>query len=89
MASQTTRRSRNLAPSASSTHESSAFQVEVLLTDMNYHTGEDHSLRYDEIQRIFNIGDFPPDDENLEVYQNIQNNKIHLVVARPALFPYN
>jgi hypothetical protein len=56
---------------------------------MTYHTREDHSLRYDEIYKIFNTGDFPPEDEDLEAYQNIQKRGIHLVVARPALFPYN
>jgi hypothetical protein len=33
--------------------------------------------------------DFPPEDENLEVYQNIQKSCIHLLVSRPMLFPYN
>jgi hypothetical protein len=55
--------------------EYSSRQVEVLVTDMTYHTGEDHSLRYDEIYKIFNTGDFPPEDEDLEAYQNIQKER--------------
>jgi hypothetical protein len=79
-----------LTPYAStSAPETSALQVEVLVTNMTYHTSEDHSLRYDEIYIIFNTIYFPPDDEDLEAYQNIQNNEIHLVVVRSGLFPCN
>jgi hypothetical protein len=49
----------------------------------------DHFPRYDEIYNIFNIGDFPPEDNNLEVYHNIKKSCIHLIVAHPMLFPYN
>jgi hypothetical protein len=69
--------------------ETSSLQVEVLVTDTTHHTGEDQSLIYDEIYRIFNTGDFSPEDKNLEIYQNIQKSDIHLVVARLTLFPYN
>jgi hypothetical protein len=90
MASQTTCRSRNFAPTAStSAHETSSFQVEVLTIDMTYHTREYHSLRYDKIYKIFNTGDFPLEDEDLKVYQNIHKSIIHLIVARLSLFPYN
>jgi hypothetical protein len=72
MVSQMTRRSRNLAPSASiSTPGSSARRVEVLVMDTTYHIREDHSLRYDDIYRILDTGYFPPEDEDLEVYLNI------------------
>jgi hypothetical protein len=35
------------------------------------------------------LGDFPTEDENMEIYQNIQKGDIHLVVVRPTHFPYN
>jgi hypothetical protein len=44
---------------------------------------------YEEIYKIFNLGDFPAEDENMEIYQNIQKSGIHLVSSRPTLFPYN
>jgi hypothetical protein len=56
-----TKRSRNLAPSTStSAPEYFSHQEEVLVIDMTYHTREDHSLRYDEIYRIFNTKIFLP-----------------------------
>ena len=91
MVSQNTRRSKSsLFFQSTSTLETSSFQGEgeVLVTDTTYHIGEDH-LGYDEIYQIFNTWDFPPEDNDLEVYQNIQKSDIHLAVARPALFPYN
>jgi hypothetical protein len=67
----------------------SSLQSKVLVMDTTHHTGEDHSPGYDEIYRIFNTVDFPPEDENMEVYQNIKKSDIHLVASRPTLFPYN
>jgi hypothetical protein len=61
----------------------------VLVTDTDHHTGEDHFPSYEEIYRIFNSANFPMDDENLGVYQNILRRDIHLVVTRPSLFTYN
>jgi hypothetical protein len=90
MVSQTTKRSMNFVPSASTfAPEYSSCHVEVLVIDTTYHTGEDHSLIYDEIYKIFNTGDFPPEDEDLEAYINIQKSGIHLVVAQTTLFTYN
>jgi hypothetical protein len=90
MASQNTRRPKgSVYFQSTSTPEASSRQVEVLVTDTTHHTGEDQSLGYDEIYKIFNTGYFPPEDENLEIYQNIQKSDIHLVVARPPIFPYN
>jgi hypothetical protein len=54
---------------------------DILAIDTNYHNGVDHCPLYDEIYKIFNTRDFPPEDENLEVYQNIQKSCIHLLVA--------
>jgi hypothetical protein len=51
--------------------ETSSCQAEVLVTNTTHHAGEYHNLGYDEIYRMFNTGDFPPEDENMEVYQNI------------------
>jgi len=48
-----------------------------------------HSPLYDEIYKIFNVGDFPLEGENLEVYQNIQKTGIQLITTHPMLFPYN
>jgi hypothetical protein len=87
MVSQNTRRSRSSVyfPSTSMP-ETSSRQGEVLVTDTTYHTGEDQCLRYDEIYRIFNTGDFSPEDKDLEVYQNIQKSDIHLVASRRPCF---
>jgi hypothetical protein len=60
-----------------------------MVKDITHHTSDDHRLRYNKIYRIFNTGYFSPEDKNLEVYQNIKKSNIHLVVARPTLFPYN
>jgi hypothetical protein len=54
----------------------------------SYHSREDHCPRYDEIYKTFNAGDFSPEDEKFEVYQNIQKSGIHHVVSVP-LSPYN
>jgi hypothetical protein len=51
--------------------ETSSCQAEVLVMNTTHHAGEDHNLGYDEIYRMFNIGYFPLEDENMEVYQNI------------------
>jgi hypothetical protein len=59
------------------------------VTDTTPHIGEDHSPAYEEIYKIFNSGDFPAKDKNMEIYRNIQKRGIHLVEARPTLFPYN
>jgi hypothetical protein len=59
------------------------------MTDIIHHTSEDHYSEIEEIYRIFNSIDFPQDDEDLEVYQNILKSSIHMAAARPQLFPYN
>jgi len=57
------------------------------MTDTNPHIDEYHSFVYEEIYKILNSGDFPTEDENLEVYQNIQKGDIHLITTLPTLFP--
>jgi len=44
---------------------------------------------YEELYKIFNSSDFPAEDENIEIYHNVQRSRIHLVVAWPNIFPYN
>ena len=53
------------------------------------HVGEDRSPAYEDIYRIFNLIDFPAEDEDIKIYQNIQKSNIHLVVSWLTLFPYN
>jgi hypothetical protein len=70
-------------------HRDPPGSIELLVTDTTHHIGEYQSLVYDEIYNIFNTGEFSPEDENLEIYQNIQRRGIHLVVSLPPFFPYN
>jgi hypothetical protein len=90
MVSQNIRRSRSsVFFQSTSTPGTSSHQGEVLVIDTTYHTVEDQCLGYDEIYRIFNTWDFPLEDNDLEVYQNIKKRGTHLVDAWSTLFPYN
>jgi hypothetical protein len=80
--------SQNIRTSRGSAYFQSTFapktssrQSEVLVIDTTHHTGEDQSLRSNDIYRIFNTRYYSPKDKNLEIYQNIQKIGIYLVVA--------
>jgi hypothetical protein len=82
MASQNPRRPKGCVYFQSySAPEMSCFLTKVLVTDTTHHIGEDHCIRYEEIYIIFNSGDFPAEDENIGIYQNIRKRNIHLLVA--------
>jgi hypothetical protein len=39
--------------------------------------------------RIFINEDFPKDDEDLVVYQNIKKSELYVIATRPDIMPYN
>jgi hypothetical protein len=66
---------------STSAFETSSLPIEALVIDTTPHISEDHSPTYKDIYIIFNSDDFPIEEENMEIYQNIQKSGIHLVVS--------
>jgi hypothetical protein len=62
---------------------------DLLLSDTTYFNGMEECPTWSDIYKIFNNEDFPMEDEDLAVYQNIKKSGIYAFVAWPMLFPYN
>lgn len=60
-----------------------------LLSDTNHTTGVKDCPDWAEIYRVFANSEFPKEDEDSSVYDNIKKSEIHLIAARPAILPYN
>lgn len=60
-----------------------------LLSDTNHPTGMKNCPDWGEIYRVFANSEFPEEDEDSSVFDNIKKSEIHLIASRPAILPYN
>jgi hypothetical protein len=59
------------------------------IIDMSSCNGRKNHARYHEIYNLFQNEEYPTEDEDINEYMNIRKIGIHIVVARPMIFPYN
>ena len=60
----------------------------LLVTDTDYHTGGNFSSPFHEIYEKFQMGNFPIDQEEREVWENMRRISFFLIEARPTILPY-
>jgi hypothetical protein len=61
----------------------------MLLSDTNHFNGIKGCPNWNEMYRIFINEDFPKDDEDLVVYQNIKKSELYAIATRLDIMPYN
>jgi hypothetical protein len=60
----------------------------IVLADTHYHDFMDGFLTWTQMYEMFVQEDFPPKDEDLNVYQNIWASGLYDIVTRLDLMPY-